>query len=116
MTNITDAPKPETAKPEMEAEAVSAMPDQDFENELAKLRKEVTRLNSHRFVRIHNSVFLLLLFQLLRGMAFGLGTLLGATLLVSMIVYSLSSIDFIPVIGEWASEIVDIITNRTAVD
>lgn len=81
--------------------------------ELVKLRQELEVLNAHRFVRLHNSIPKLVLFQLLRGMAFGLGTLLGATLLVSWIVYSLSSIDFIPVIGEWAAEIVNIITQKT---
>ncbi|MGB0900421.1 DUF5665 domain-containing protein [Halocynthiibacter sp.] len=87
--------------------------DEGLREEIASLRAEVARLNTHRFVRIHNSVPRLLLFQLMRGMAFGLGTLVGATLLVSMLVYSLSSIDFIPVIGEWAAEIVDIITAKS---
>jgi hypothetical protein len=47
----------------------------------------------------------LLAFQFLRGLALGLGTVVGATILVSFLVYLLSNIDFIPVIGEWASEI-----------
>ncbi len=106
MTEITTAPADEAI------EAIPSAENAELHKDLVLLRQEVARLNAHRFVRIHNSVIMLLLFQLLRGMAFGLGTLLGATLLVSIIVYSLSSIDFIPVIGEWASEVVDIITNR----
>lgn len=79
-------------------------------DELAALRAELQFLNTHRFVRIHNSFWRLMLFQFLRGLAFGLGTVLGATILVSIIVYSLSSIDFIPVVGEWARQIAEIIT------
>ena len=44
-------------------------------------------------------------FQFIRGLAFGLGSVLGATVLVSILVYFLAQIDFIPIIGEWAQEI-----------
>ncbi|EBA04354.1 hypothetical protein RB2150_07623 [Rhodobacterales bacterium HTCC2150] len=44
-------------------------------------------------------------FQLLRGLAFGLGSFLGATIVVSSLVYVLSFIDFLPVIGDWARQI-----------
>jgi len=47
----------------------------------------------------------LLGFQFARGLAFGLGSVLGATVLVSIAVYILSGIDFLPIIGDWASEI-----------
>ncbi|WP_420860461.1 DUF5665 domain-containing protein [Algirhabdus cladophorae] len=76
--------------------------------EMAELKSEVKRLNSHRFVEIHNSVPRLVAFQFLRGLAFGLGTVVGATILVSVLGYVLSSVDFIPIIGEWAAEIVRI--------
>lgn len=100
---------------DMDVEAqpvVAPVEESQMSEEIAKLRREMETLNAHRFVRLHNSIPKLMLFQLMRGMAFGLGTLLGATLLVSWIVYSLSSIDFIPVIGEWAAEIVDVITQK----
>jgi uncharacterized protein DUF5665 len=47
--------------------------------------------------------------QFLRGIAFGLGSVLGATIVVSGLIYILASIDFIPIIGEWAREIADMI-------
>ena len=75
--------------------------------ELRKLREEVAMLNAHRFIRVQNSIPRLLAFNFARGLAFGLGTVVGASLLVSVVVYSLSQIDFIPVIGEWASQIAD---------
>jgi len=50
--------------------------------------------------------------QLVKGIAFGLGSVLGASLFVSILIYSLSSIDFLPIIGGWASQIVEQIQNR----
>lgn len=79
--------------------------DLDPTSEIAALRKELALLNQHRFVRVHNSLPRLLMFQLLRGLAFGLGTVIGATILVSMLGLFLSNIDFIPILGEWAGEI-----------
>ncbi len=88
-------------------------------DELAELRSdlrgvhaELHRLNTHRFVRIHNSVWRLLTFQFVRGLAFGLGSVIGATILVSVIGYTLAQMNFIPIIGEWAKQIADMITTR----
>ncbi|QGX97817.1 hypothetical protein EI983_05820 [Roseovarius faecimaris] len=73
--------------------------------ELKAVRKELEQLNSHRFIRMHNSFFRLIGFNLARGLAFGLGTVLGASALISFIAWSVSQIEFIPIIGEWATEI-----------
>lgn len=77
----------------------------DIQTELVALRAEVERLNNHRYIRLHNSLPKLIGFNLLRGLAFGLGTVLGATLLVWILGQFLSNIDFVPIIGEWAAEI-----------
>lgn len=77
----------------------------DLVREVRALRTEVARLNSHRFVRIHNSLPRLLAFNFARGLAAGLGTVLGATVLLSVLVWSLSQIEFLPIIGEWAAEV-----------
>ena len=73
--------------------------------EIAALRKEIATLNAHRFVQIHNSLPKLIAFRFVSGLALGLGTVVGATILVSLLVLFLSNIDFIPIIGEWAAEI-----------
>ncbi len=73
--------------------------------ELQAVRKELEVLNSHRFIRMHDSMFRLIGFNLVRGLAFGLGTVLGASVLLSLFVWSVSQIEFLPIIGEWASEI-----------
>ena len=73
--------------------------------ELTLLRKELARLNSHRFIRTQNSAFRLLMFQFFKGLALGLGTVMGASILVSVVLYFLSQIELLPIIGDWASEI-----------
>lgn len=74
-------------------------------DEIKQLRKEVARLNDHRFLRTYNSLPRFLAFNFARGLAFGLGTVLGASILVSAIAFSLREIDFIPIIGDWATSI-----------
>ena len=81
--------------------------ENDLSHELRCLREEVRQLNGHRFVRVHDSLPRLVGFQFLRGLAFGLGTVGGATLLVSILGYFLSQIDFLPIVGEWARAIAD---------
>lgn len=78
---------------------------EDLTHEVEALRNEVARLNEHKFFRIYNSMWRTIGFQLMRGLAFGLGTVIGASILASVVVYMLSQIDFIPIFGEWASEI-----------
>ncbi|WP_370228196.1 DUF5665 domain-containing protein [Cognatishimia sp.] len=72
---------------------------------LQRLTAEVEKLNQHRFIRVHNSIWRMMMFQLGRGLAFGLGSVLGATIVVSILAWFISQIEFIPLIGNWASEI-----------
>ncbi|MBT53544.1 MAG: hypothetical protein CMF72_09130 [Mameliella sp.] len=80
--------------------------DDDLRLELARLADEVALLNSHRFVRIHNNVPRLMFFQFLRGLMLGLGTAVGATALVSVAVLVLSQIEFIPILGDLATALI----------
>lgn len=79
------------------------MDPNENESEFVAIRAELNRLNS----RLRMSLPKVMGIQFLRGIAFGLGSVLGATLVVSVVVYSLSSINFIPIIGDWAAQIVE---------
>lgn len=77
----------------------------DMADEISALRREIERLNDNRFVRIQNSPWRLLGYRFMSGLFTGLGTVIGATLLVSMLVWWLQGINWIPVIGDWAAQI-----------
>ena len=68
---------------------------------ILKIEQELERVNAHKLVRVYNSIPQLIGFQFIKGMAFGLGSVIGATIIVSIVVYLLSQIEFVPVIGEW---------------
>ncbi len=82
---------------------------EEIVSSLDGLTAEVRRLNGHRFVKLHNSVPRLVFFQFMRGLAFGLGSVVGATALVSLAAFWLSQIEFLPVIGNWATQIAEMI-------
>lgn len=81
--------------------------DADMAEEMARLSAAMETLSNHRFVRIHNSTWRMLGLQFIRGLALGLGTVLGASVLVSLVVLTLSQVSFIPVIGSWATQIIE---------
>ncbi|WP_233487417.1 DUF5665 domain-containing protein [Thalassovita gelatinovora] len=68
---------------------------------IQQLTSEVKTFNNHRFIKIQNSVSRLILMQFARGLAFGLGSVLGASLLVSILTWWLSQFEFLPIIGDW---------------
>lgn len=76
-------------------------------SEIIQLTKELRQLNGHRFIRTQNSIWRMMGASLLRGLAFGLGSVLGASLLVSGLVWWLSQFEFLPIIGDWVGQVVD---------
>lgn len=82
------------------------------EDPLPLLLAEMRRLNGHSYLVNNATFFRMLLYQIARGLAFGFGSVLGATFLVSILVYLLSNIDFIPILGEWGAQIADDILNN----
>jgi len=90
--------------PDKEKKHFMADPDDPLNrilHSMQRIEKELKRLNSHKLVEIYNAIYKLLFYQFLKGMAFGLGSVLGATIIVSILVYLLSQIEFLPIIGEW---------------
>ena len=83
------------------------MSDKINPDAMERLTRELEQLNGHRFVRMYNSVWRMIGFQFLRGLAFGLGSVIGATLLVSMLVYWMSQLEFLPYVGEWVTRLLN---------
>jgi hypothetical protein len=102
----TDALLPDPGAPETERAV------EELSSEVAALRAELHKLTSHRFMRIQNSFWRLLIYQLTNGLMVGLGTVLGATILVSFLAYFLSQIELLPIIGEYATRVLEQIELR----
>ena len=58
----------------------------------------------HQLQRLNSQ---LLTIQFMKGAAFGLGSVIGATVFVSLIIYLLSQVAFLPIIGEWIKIILE---------
>ena len=67
----------------------------------------MNKLLKHNFFKIYSSFWKLFLISLFRGLASGLGWVLGATILVSLLTYTLSQIEFIPILGDWVSRLIE---------
>ena len=73
-----------------------------LEAEINALQSELAFMRQHKMFLLYQSVPKVLLFKVAQGAAVGLGTVIGATVLLSLIVWALSQIEFIPIIGEWS--------------
>ncbi len=88
-------------------------PPPTLEQEVRALRQELTFLRQHKMFTLYQSVPRVLMFRFASGMAAGLGTVIGATVLLSVIIWALSQIEFIPIIGDWAVRIAAEISTLT---
>ena len=73
---------------------------------LKKLERAIVELKDQNFFFIYSSIWRIMGISLLQGLLSGLGWIIGATLLVSLLTFFLSQIEFVPIIGEWVSRVI----------
>ena len=76
------------------------------DNEIKKLNEAIKILNNNNIFKMYNSTKKILFISFLKGLASGLGWIIGATILVSLLTYILSQIEFIPILGEIVSQLI----------
>ncbi len=81
--------------------------------DIKALTDELDRLNNHKFIRIQNSKLRMMWFQFLRGLAFGFGSVVGASIVVSIVGYMLNQMEVVPIIGDWAKQLAGEILSET---
>lgn len=81
--------------------------DEDLKQEIRTLRDEIRRTNDSNLFRFNDSLMRMTGVQLLRGLAFGLGSVMGATIVVSIVAYVLAQAELVPIIGDWAKAIAE---------
>jgi hypothetical protein len=78
-----------------------------------RLAQAIETLNQHKLMQIYANPWRMMWVNFLRGLAFGLGSVLGATILVYVTVKILAQIEFIPILGDWDAQIIgEIESNR----
>ena len=77
------------------------------DNEIKKLSEAIKSLNNNNIFKIYNSTNKILFISFLKGLASGLGWIIGATILVSLLTYILSQIEFIPILGDIVSQLIE---------
>jgi hypothetical protein len=77
----------------------------ELNDDQKRLADALEELKEHNFMRIHESAWKFLYYNLLRGLAIGLGSVVGATLLVTILI----QIEFVPILGNYAHQIIEII-------
>ncbi len=75
-------------------------------NDTERLAQAIEALNQHKLMQIYANPWRMMWVNFLRGLAFGLGSVLGATILVYVTVQILAQIEFIPILGDWAVQII----------
>ena len=79
---------------------------------IKQLEQAINDLKEHYLFKMNSSLSKTIFFSLVRGLSFGLGSVIGATILVYLLILFLSQIEFIPIIGEWAAQLIDQIENN----
>ena len=80
---------------------------EENDNEIKKLSEAIKSLNNNNIFKIYNSTKKILFISFLKGLASGLGWIIGATILVSILTYILSQIEFIPILGDIVSQLIE---------
>ena len=76
------------------------------------LTNAVRELLDHKLLRDYSSTWRILWLNFLRGLAFGLGSVIGATILVYLTIQILAQIEFIPILWEWAVQLIEQIETK----
>ena len=79
---------------------------------IKQLEQAINDLKEHYLFKMNSSLYKTIFFSLIRGLSFGLGSVIGATILVYLLILFLSQIEFIPIIGEWAARLIEQIENN----
>ena len=77
------------------------------DHDIKKLSEAIKSLNNNNIFKIYNSTKKILFVSFLKGLASGLGWIIGATILVSLLTYILSQIEFIPILGDIVSQLIE---------
>lgn len=92
--------------PKSKAAISKAKLELELTKEVNQLAKQVQKLQNTELIKIYKHPGKLIWYSFLKGIMVGLGSVVGATVVVAILIYLLSKISFVPVIGDFVNEIV----------
>lgn len=82
-------------------------------HEVQSLREYLQELRLQQYIQALLNTRRIALMSFLSGIMSGLGAVIGATLVLSLLVYILGRLEVLPVIGDWVAQIVKIVRQKT---
>jgi len=97
-----------------------ASAERNLEVELAReikvLSKEIRRMKDMEVIQIFKQPWRFMGFCLLKGILIGFGSVLGATIFLSLFVYLLAQISLVPIVGDFVKDVIETIENPTVIE
>ncbi len=84
--------------------------------EIHTLHEKIDAMSKLRVVRTYSSQWRWFFFNLNAGIAKGLGTVLGATFFLGIVMYFISRIALVPVLGNLVTDVIDYINDYANLD
>ena len=80
-------------------------PEREIIQSVRAIEQQLQKISSHPLIVKPPTTARELLLQFLKGAAFGLGSVAGAGIVLSLIIYLLSQIQFVPILGDFIKDI-----------
>jgi uncharacterized membrane protein len=84
----------------------------ELSKEIRLLSKEIARMKDMEVIQVFKNKWKFLGYSLLKGIMIGFGSVLGATLFISLFIYLLAQISFVPVVGDFVKSVINEIENN----
>lgn len=92
--------------------------ERKLELELAKeirlLSAEIKRIKDMEVIKIFRHPWKFLWLSLVKGIMVGFGSVLGATIFLSLFIYILAQISFVPIVGDFVKDVMGQIESTTS--
>lgn len=88
--------------------------EKELAEEVKKLTKEIQKLKDSEFLKVFAHPWKFMGYSLLKGMMVGLGSIIGATVLVGLLIYLLSKISLVPIIGDFVKDVMNQIQTESS--
>lgn len=80
--------------------------EKELIGDVKELSKEIRRLKDADFLQVFKNPWKFVFYSFVKGLMMGLGSVLGATILVAIAIYLLSKISWVPFFGEFVGDII----------